>query len=379
MARFSEESVRRVRDATDLVELAGGYTVLRRTGVDRMTGRCPLHDERTPSFTISPSKQLFKCFGCDAGGDALTLVQLKEGLGFPAAIELLARRVAIDLDYEDADPQAAERRRRDARRAELLVRAAAYYAAYLRSSRSPQAANAREYLTSRGIDAAIRDRFAIGFAPTDAAMLDAAYAAGFTAAESTDAGLVVRRRGGVQDRFAGRLTFPVCDLHGRVAGFGARTLGGRRGPKYVNSPTSAAYRKSELLYGAHHARAAAAKAHVVIAVEGYVDTLAMHQAGILNTVGLMGTAVTERQLAALRRLAPTVVLLLDGDDAGARAIVRAGAAARRAGLQVLVAPLPGGDPADLLHNEGTAAMRDIVEQAYAFARFHVDAHLAAPT
>lgn len=375
LARFTEDSKQRVRDATDLVELASRYTQLRRVGNDRMSGRCPLHDERTPSFTVTPSKQLFKCFGCDAGGDALSLVQLKEGLDFPAALEFLARRSGIELQREDEDPGAQARRARRARELVPLGRAAAFYAAHLRSQRSSEALQAAEYLASRGLTDAIRDRFAIGFAPAGrTALLCAAQSAGFSEKELSDVGLVSRARGGgpLQDRFRGRLMFPVCDMQGRVRGFGARKLGPARGPKYVNSPGSAIYRKSELLYGAHHARAAAAKAGAVIVVEGYIDALAMHQAGIVNTVALMGTAASEQQIGMLKRLAPTVVLMLDGDDAGAQAILRAGALARPAGLEVLVVPLPAdSDPATLLQRQGADVVRESVAAAMAFARFRV--------
>ena len=379
MARFSAQFTQRVRDATDLVELAGEYTELRRVGADRMSGRCPLHDERTPSFTVTPSRQLFKCFGCDAGGDALSFVQLKEGLGFPAALEFLARRAAIELQREDDDPAADERRRRRARQLDLLERAAAFYAAHLRSPRSAQAALAAEYLATRGLNGPIRERFTLGFAPpAGSALLIAGQAAGFAPREIVDAGLSARPRAGgaVLDRFRGRLMFPVCDAQGRVVGFGARKLDGVRGPKYVNSPASPIYRKSELLYAAHHARAAAAKAGIVIVVEGYTDALAMHQAGILNTVALMGTAITDRQVATLKRLAPTVVLMLDGDDAGAQAILRAAEVARPSGLRLLVAPLPAGsDPADLLRSQGAEAVRALIANAHAFERFHVQQHL----
>ena len=373
MAPFSEAAIQRVRDATDLVELAGRYTELRRSGADRMVGRCPLHDERTPSFTISPAKQLFKCFGCDAGGDALSLVQLKEGLDFPAALEFLAQRAGVEL--EDEDPGVHARRERRARELIPLDRAAAFYAAHLRSPRSKSAARAAEDLAARGINEVTRQQFAVGFAPPErAALLDAARAAGFSVKDLTDVGLASRPRGGgpPQDRFRGRLMFPVCDMQGRVLGFGARKLGRARGPKYVNSPATAIFNKSELLYGAHHARAAAAKAGVMIVVEGYVDALAMHQAGCVNTVALMGTSITEQQVATLRRLAPTAVFMLDGDEGGAKAMLRAGALARPSGLEILVAALPAGtDPAELLQRDGATAVRELVVGARAFARFHV--------
>jgi len=377
--RFSEDSKQRVRDATDLVELAGRYTELRRAGNDRMVGLCPLHDERTPSFTITPTKQLFKCFGCDAGGDALSLVQLKEGLEFPEALEFLARRAGIELQREDEDPGVQARIARRARELVPLDRAAAFYAAHLRSPRSAEAAQAAEYLASRGIKDAIREQFAVGYAPLDkTALLRAAQAAGFSVKEMTEVGLACRPRGGgpLQDRFGGRLIFPVCDMQGRVLGFGARKLGDGRGPKYVNSPASAIYCKSELLYGAHHARAAAARARSVVVVEGYIDALAMHQAGVSNTVALMGTAVSEYQIAGLKRLAPTVVLMLDGDEAGTQATLRAGALAAPAGLEVLVASLPlGSDPAALVQRHGLDGARDVVARASSFARFRVKHHI----
>ena len=373
--RFSEDFKERVREATDLVELAGQYTELRRAGSDRLVGSCPLHDERTPSFTVSPGKQLFKCFGCDAGGDAFSLVQLKEALDFPAALEFLARRAGIELQHDDEDPRAQAHRRQRARELVPLDRAAAFYAQHLRSPRSPAAVRAAEYLASRGIHDDIRDQFKVGFAPTDsAALVSAARAAGFATKEMRDVGLVTRPRGGgpLQDRFRGRLMFPVCDLQGRVLGFGARKLGNARGPKYVNSPTGAIYSKGQLLFGAHHARAAAAKSGAVVVVEGYLDALVMHQAGICNTVALMGTAATEHQIAALKRLAPTVVLMLDGDEAGGQAVIRAGALAQRAGMTVRVASVPHrNDPADFVQGHGADAARELLIRADAFARARV--------
>jgi DNA primase len=372
LVRVSDESKQRVREATDLVELAGGYTELRCAGSDRMVGLCPLHDERTPSFTISPSKQLFKCFGCDAGGDVLSLIQLKEGLDFPAALEFLARRAGIELQRDEEDSRAQDQRRSRARALEPLDRAAAFYAQHLRSPRSPEATRAAEYLAARGIGETTREAFAVGFAPADTtALLRAAQAAGFSTQELRDVGLVRRLRGGgpLQDRFRGRLMFPVCDARDQVLGFGARKLGDGRGPKYVNSPAGALFSKGQLLYGAHRARAAAAKSGQVIVVEGYIDALAMHQAGIINTVALMGTAMTEHQAAALRRLAPTVVLMLDADTGGADALLRVGALARSAGLAVLVASLPAGsDPALLAERHGAAVLSELVEGAQAFAR-----------
>lgn len=364
MARVSEESKQRVRDATDLVDLASTYTDLRRSGSDRMVGRCPLHDDRTPSFTITPSKQLFHCFGCAAGGDALSLVQLKEGLDFAGALEFLAHRAGIGLiRVGESNPVHAHTRRR-ARELEPLDRAAEFYAAHLQSPRSPEAAHAADYLAGRGLLEDVCRRFKVGYAPNDTtALLRAAQAAGFSACELRKVGLVTgpRRGGPLQDRFRGRLTFPVCDLRGRVLGFGARKLSGQRGPKYINSSTSAIFSKGHLLFGTHLARGAATQAGVVILVEGYVDALAMHQAGLRNTVALMGTAITEHQIALLSRLAPTLLLMLDGDPSGQQAASRAGSLAHSAGMTARIATLPSDtDPAALVQHYGASAARELV-------------------
>ena len=213
MGRFTEDSKQRVRDATDLVELAGSYTELRRAGNDRMVGLCPLHDERTPSFTVSPGKQLFKCFGCDAGGDVLRLVQLKEGLDFPAALEFLARRAGIELQREDKDPVS--------RHVARVVRASSCRSiAPLRSTPRicappiAEAAQAAEYLASRGINEATREHFVVGFAPAEKdSLLRSATVGRVSTKELSEVGLVSRPRGGgpLQDRFRGRLMFPVCE------------------------------------------------------------------------------------------------------------------------------------------------------------------------
>jgi DNA primase len=360
VGRLPDDLVRDVRGATDLVALAGRYTALRRCGADRFVGRCPLHEDRTPSFTVSPSKQLFKCFGCDAGGDAVTFVELAEGLDFRGAVERLASEAGVAIP-ESNDPFVGSRRQtRRARELQPLDRAAAFYAAHLWSTRCGDAGRAVTYLAERRISEATCRQFTVGFAPGDGtSLLQAATAAGFSMQELRDVGLVARARGGpLQDRFRGRLMLPICDLDGRVLGFGARRLDNSRGPKYVNSPASAIFSKRELLFGTHHARGPAAKAGVVVVVEGYVDMLAMHEVGISNAVALMGTAVSEHQIAVMKRLAPKILLVLDGDDAGQDAADRVAALAQEQKLETCVATLPrGSDPAALLERHGHDAAR----------------------
>ena len=236
---------------------------------------------------------------------------------------------------------------------------------------------AAEYLASRGINEATREKFAIGFAPRErAALLRSAQSAGFSTKELNDVGLVSRPRGGgpLQDRFRGRLMFPVCDIRGRVLGFGARKLGDTRGPKYVNSPSGAIYSKSELLYGAHHARAIAARTGVVIVVEGYIDALAMHQAGIVNTVGLMGTSITEQQIARLKQLAAD-----RGDDARRRRCRCRRSCARmlagRSGSRCLSRRFRPTRPCRPAATRRRPAVRELVAVAGAFARFRVQRRL----
>ena len=360
MARLPDDFVRHVRGATDIVALAGRYTALRRSGADRFVGRCPLHEDRTPSFTISTSKQLFKCFGCDAGGDAVTFVELVEGLDFRAAVERLASDAGIAVPRAEAPSVGSSREAGRAREPQPLDRAAAFYEAHLWSTCSTDAAAAVAYLAERRISEATCRRFMVGLAPRDgASLLRAATAAGFSAHELRDVGLVARRRNGSpQDRFRGRLMLPICDLDGRVLGFGARRLDRSRGPKYVNSPASAIFAKRELLFGTHRARSPAASDGLLIVVEGYFDLLALHEVGISNAVALMGTAISEHQIALMKRLAPKIALMLDGDDAGHEAAARAGALAQEQKLETRVVALPRGtDPAALLQRHGPEAAR----------------------
>src|SRR3954447_15728142 len=392
MTRYTDDSKERVRDAVDMVDLVSTRTELRRAGVNRYEGLCPFHDERTPSFGIDPAQKLFYCFGCSEGGDAFRFVQMTEGLDFKGALEYLADRYGVRLEPVEEDPATAERRGSRERLLELLERTTAFYVRYLWDS--DEAAPAREYLASRGLDEAVLREFRVGYAPSAYdTLLRAVRRGGFSNREVFDAGLAARSKGeGVlYDRFRRRIMFPLCDLRGRVLGFGARALGADQKPKYLNSADGAIYHKGRHLFGADIARAAAAKAGSVIVAEGYTDVIAMHQAGLRNTVGLMGTALTDEQVGELSRLAPRVQLALDADGAGQDAMLRAAkvaaggalappvapAAAGR-GLELRVVPLPAGtDPADLVAGEGARAMQRLVDASVPFVRFRVERELSA--
>jgi DNA primase len=379
VARYTDDSRDRVRDAVDMVDLVGARVELRRAGVNRFEGLCPFHDERTPSFGINPAEKLYYCFGCGEGGDAFKFVQETEGVGFTDALEYLGDRYGVALELVEEDPAAAQRRAERERLLELLERTAAFYVRYLWDSE--EAAQAREYLAGRGLDEGALREFRVGYAPSAwDKVLVASRRTGFTDRELVAAGLASRsqKEGRTYDRFRRRIMFPLCDQRGRVLGFGARAMGADQKPKYLNSSDGLVFHKGRHLFGADIARTPAAKAAEVIVAEGYTDVIAMHQAGLRHTVGLMGTALTDEQVGELARLAPTVLLALDADAAGQEAMLRGARVAARRNLTLRVVPLPvGSDPADLVAAEGARAMADRVEASVPFVRFRVERELGA--
>jgi DNA primase len=392
MALYTRQSRDSVRDAVDFVELVGARTELRRAGPARYEGLCPFHDERTPSFGIDPAQKVYYCFGCQASGDVFTFVQETEGVDFRGALELLSERYGVELQLEQEDPREAQLRQARERLLELLGRTAGYYERYLWESE--EAAHARDYLVKRGLGEAILREFSVGYSPSAwDRVLVASKQGGFSARELYDAGLAQRSGGAgrIYDRFRSRIMFPLADIRGRVLGFGARALdhdegGGAaqrgerrdsRRPKYLNTSDNDVYHKGKHLYGAHLARQAATKAGEVILCEGYTDVIALHQAGIRNAVGLMGTALTPEQVAELSRMANSVLLALDADTAGQEAMLRAYDLAARRDLALRVVPMPqGSDPADVLLADGPETMRELLARSVEFPRFRVERVLA---
>ncbi len=376
MALYTNDSKERVREAVDMIDLVSSRTELKRAGANRLTGLCPFHDERTPSFGINPAEKVYHCFGCQASGDAFTFVMETEGVDFKGALELLADRYKVALELEDEDPAAAERRRRSERLMELLERTATYYVRQLWESR--EAERAREYLAARGLQEGALREFRVGYAPSAwDTVLNASRRAGFGNRELYDAGLAQKsaKGGRIYDRFRSQIIFPLADQRGRVRGFAGRTLGGDdadRRPKYVNSPESELFHKGRQLFGADLARAPAAKVGSVVVAEGYTDVIAMSQAGVRNSVAIMGTALTEDQVSELARLAPVVQLALDADSAGREAMVRAARMAAGRKLELRVVPLPPGeDPADLLQRAGGEELQRRIAESVPFVRFRV--------
>jgi DNA primase len=348
VSRISVRSREAVKERADLVELARARTELRQAR-DEWVGRCPFHEERSPSFSVNAGKKVYFCFGCGAKGDVIDFVRQTEAVDYAGAIEWLASRYGIELEYEQDNPVEEARRRRDDRLRTLLDETARWYARRLSSGSAGAAA--RAYLAGRGLGDEVIERYGVGLAPEGwDALVRAAQGRGYSVEELEAAGLAVRsqRTRNPIDHFRGRLMFPVADARGRVVAFGGRVLPGSDDKrKYVNSPEGPLFHKGDVLYGLHLARTEIARRDLALVVEGYTDVLALAQSGHPNVVASQGTALTERQLRLLRGLSRNAVLLFDADTAGAEAALRGVRLAEREGLSVRVAVLPAGlDPAD---------------------------------
>jgi DNA primase len=371
VTRIKQESVDAVKAAADILDVVGGRTQLRKAGA-RYVGRCPFHEERTPSFSVNPLDKLYYCFGCGKGGDLISFVRETENLDFAGAIEWLGERFRVPLEYEEASPAAEAARKRRERLYALLEQATSFYERYLWET--AQGEPVRAYLASRGLGEEICREFRLGLSPVASALARKAAEKGFTRAELTAAGLANRRG---NDYFSGRLMFPLADARGRVIGYSARRLR-EQDPlqaKYVNSPEGELFHKSAVLYGLHLARQAIAKEERAIVVEGNTDVIALRQAGLEPVVASMGTALTERQLTELKRLTRRIYLCFDADAAGQAATLRGMDLAAQQGFDVKVVPLaPGLDPADAAESFGELLGR---AESYVFYRTRIELDRAA--
>jgi DNA primase len=346
--RISQRSIVQVKETADIVEVASEFTALKRQGT-RFSGLCPYpdHQEKTPSFSISPDQGLYYCHGCQRGGDAIKLAMDLKSLDFGEAVSYLADRSGVDLQFEGGGDPDAARKRNLRRRAihKALAAATVYYHKYLLTSETPEAQRARRYLKDRHIAHSTIVEFRLGYAPPRGV-------SGFLAAAGRldldrsvlDAAGLLASRGG--ERFAGRITFPISDRRGRIVGFGARTLGDAQ-PKYLNSPETEIFSKRDLLYGFPQVSESIRRERAALVVEGYTDVLMLYQSGIENAVATLGTATTPGHLRMLSRYADRIYVLFDPDAAGERAIERAAATAADLKLDLRVLRLPE-DPADWL-------------------------------
>ncbi len=381
--RIKDEDVAAVRDKARIDEVARDYVALKPAGGGSFKGLCPFHDERSPSFHVTPSKGMYYCFGCQEGGDVISFVQKLDHLTFAEAVEKLAGRTGITLRYEEGGAGVNRHQGQRTRLVEANKAAAEFFRQRLAA---PDAAPARAFLTERGFDAEVAADFDLGFAPKSwDALTTHLRQRGFTDSELQTAGLVSQGNRGPYDRFRGRLIWPIRDLAGDIVGFGARRLlDDDEGPKYLNTPETPLYKKSQVLYGIDRARKEISKQQRVVVVEGYTDVMACQLAGVPVAVATCGTAFGTDHIKVLRRLLMDdermrgeVIFTFDGDEAGRRAALKAFDDDQRFVAQTFVAVEPHGlDPCDLRQQHGDAAVASLVQHRVPLFEFAIRSTLA---
>ncbi|MDP8957368.1 MAG: DNA primase [Actinomycetota bacterium] len=379
--RIRQEDLEAVRERTDIVQVISGHLQLKKAGRDSLVGLCPFHPEKTPSFSVSPSKQVYYCFGCGEGGNLFRFIEKVEGLSFIEAVERLAQQSGITLRYEGESGAGAKRtagRRQAMNRA--VAETARLYHRMLLDGR--EAGEARNYLESRGLGKGSVERFGIGYAPGYSDFILKRLSKTYSPELLLEAGLVLKDdAGSFRDRFRSRLMFPIHDLSGNTVGFGGRLLA-RPGttsnaPKYVNSPETPIYRKGELLYNLHRAKSDITRVGRAFLVEGYTDVIALDQAGVPGAVATCGTALGEDHIRVLSRFTETAVLAFDSDEAGARAAERAFQFHQRYAVNLSVLVLPEGqDPADFVLASGGDSFLELAAQARPLVEYMIDRALS---
>lgn len=357
-ALIPEEIVETVRAHTDIVQLVSEYVHLERKGKN-YSGICPFHEDKDPSFTVSPGKQIFHCFGCGVGGNVFKFLMLAENLTFPEAVRRLAARCGVAVPERVVDSPAARRRERAW---ELNAAARDFYRHQL--LHLPEAAAARDYLARRGVSAEIQEAFQLGYAPSGwRALTNFLTARNFKERELQDLDLAAVGAKGLHDRFRGRIIFPIFDFHGRVIGFGGRALGDGT-PRYLNTSETTVFNKGHVLFGLHLARAAIREKGFAVIMEGYMDVIAAHQFGVNNAVASLGTSLTAEQIKLLTRYTRDVVIAYDADAAGVAATLRGMELLQQAGCRVKVVTVPAGkDPDEFLHRYGADGWRELLARA----------------
>ena len=374
MPRIAEESIRKVADASDIVEVIGGYFPLKRAGTS-YRAICPFHKEKSPSFHVNPSRQSFHCFGCGAGGGVFKFVMDYEHLDFPSAVRKLAQRAGIVL-LEDNDPAEQSRRDMRSRLMELHRETAAWF--HLNLLRNRDADHAREYLKKRGIPKETAVAWQIGYAPAGWETLRGwATEKGFSREELLQGGLLTSREGderGGYDRFRDRLMFPIRNDYGEVVAFSGRILNDtQKEAKYVNSPETQIFTKGRVLFGLDKSKRALINAGEAVVMEGQIDLISAYEHGVTNVVAPQGTAFTPDQARLLRRFVERVVLCFDSDTAGQNAVEKSLPALMTAGIGVRVATLPAGeDPDSLIRKRGSEAFLSFLEGAVDFFDHAID-------
>ncbi|ATW48415.1 DNA primase [Streptomyces xantholiticus] len=377
--RINDDDVKAVRDAVPIDAVVSEYLQLRNAGGGNLKGLCPFHDEKSPSFQVSPSKGLFHCFGCQEGGDTIAFVMKIDHLSFSETVERLAAQAGITLRYEEGGYNPTHQRGERIRLVEAHKIAAQFYVEQLDG---PEAEIGRKFLAERGFDQAAAQHFGVGYSPAGWDHLTRFLRGkGFSDKELTLSGLSQEGRRGPIDRFRGRLMWPIRDITGEVVGFGARKLrDDDNGPKYLNTPETAIYKKSQVLYGIDLAKKEIARTSTAVVVEGYTDVMACHLAGVTTAIATCGTAFGGDHIKILRRLlmdnaTAEVIFTFDGDAAGQKAALRAFEDDQKFAAETSIAITPGGmDPCELRLAEGDDSVRGLVESRtplFEFAIRHV--------
>jgi DNA primase len=365
---FSDDVINRIRDSVDIVDLVSGYVSLKKTGKNNV-GLCPFHAEKTPSFNVNSDKQIFHCFGCGVGGDVFKFLELQEGLTFPDAVRYLAGKSGVLLPLEGSPRKDKKNEDERANLLRVIADAATYFRMELEG---PAGGPARAYLRKRGVSELLIKDQSLGFArPEWDGLIRHLKQMGHAPSLMEKAGLVVKRSGGegFYDRFRGRIIFPICDLSGNVIAFGGRVMDDSL-PKYLNSPETPLYSKSNVLYCLDRAKEAGRRQGYFVIVEGYLDALACHQYGAKNAVATLGTALTDGHLRLLKRFAQNLVLIFDPDAAGVKAVLRGLDLFIASGLKVNVVSLPDGDDPDtFLNNKGYEAFATCLKKSVKFMDF----------
>ena len=378
--RIRDVDVTYVRDHSPIDEVVGEYVQLKGAGGGQKKGLCPFHDEKTPSFHVTPSRGYFHCFGCQTGGDVIAFVMKMDHLTFTETIERLAERIGYQLTYEQGS---GGTKAPAGQRSRLLAAHAAAVTFYREQLQLPEAGHARDLLMKRGFDRAACDDFEVGYSPDQwDALTKFLRGQGFTIEELMLAGLAKEGQKGPIDRFRNRLMWPIRDISGDVVGFGARKLASDeedQGPKYLNTPETPIYKKSQVLYGLDRAKKEIAKKRQAVIVEGYTDVMAAHLAGITTAVATCGTAFGDEHIRILRRLLMDddafrgeVIFTFDGDAAGQKAALRAFGDDQKFVTQTFVAVEPSGmDPCELRQHHGDAAVRDLIARRVPLFEFAI--------
>ena len=365
------ETIDEIRNRSDIVEIISECGIVLRPAGRDYKGLCPFHDEKTPSFTVSVQKQIFYCFGCQTGGNVISFVQKHEGKSFVETVEWLADRLNIDLPNQDARESA--NRRRFTTLEDLNRFAVEYYHHQLLTEKV--SGGARQYLKHRGVQPKILRLFELGYAKSERRdFVKVATDKGFTIQQLVDAGLIKDEDRGPQDRFWNRILFPIQNERGVPIGFGGRSLSEEHQPKYLNSPATVLYDKSNVLYNLDKARQSVYKKQQVLLVEGYMDVLMLFQSGIENVVASSGTSLSENHANLLKRFAPEVVIVYDGDASGFQAAQRGLHQLLAEGLRVRIALLPTGeDPDSFVRQHGTPAFTELTDKAINLIEFQIQA------